>query len=95
MRVIGSSIRSLRSPVYGVVASLAPNNVCVKPGGKGGPHLANFTVCEDTEISRNDKSCNLQDIKPGDLVTVIFTAKPDSSIRHITKIAAGKSSTDR
>jgi hypothetical protein len=56
--------------------------------------MLNFVVHDDAEISRNGKSCDLSDIKPGDLIVVTFTAKPGSTIRHVTKVAAVRSSSD-
>jgi hypothetical protein len=79
-----------------VVASLAANSVSVKnentQGGKG-RRLVSFTIRSDTKITRGGQQCALADIKPGEPIAVEFSSKPGSSLRRVTEIQVGQSST--
>jgi hypothetical protein len=90
-----NAVGRIRSPFQGEVVSVTANSVSVRgakgTGSKSGSKTVNFSIKPEAKVARDGKTCELKDLKKGDLVTVNFTTKPGSSMNRVTEISAGKS----
>lgn len=50
-------------------------------------HTVSFFVKPDTKVSRDGKAALLKDLHTGDMVSVTFSIKEGSSLKHVTEIA--------
>lgn len=52
-------------------------------------HTINFSIKPDVTIKRDGKPSQLKDIHKDDTVTVTFTSKEGSSVKHVIEVAVG------
>lgn len=77
----------------GVVVSLTPRwrTLSVRPSDATIARVLNpavFYVGADAKLDRNGKTCELQDIQPGDPIHVAFKIDPGPTV-HVTGLEAG------
>jgi hypothetical protein len=57
-------------------------------------HTISFAVKPDTKITRDGKAAQLKDVHVGDTVSVTFTVKEGSSLKHVTEVAVSSVGSD-
>lgn len=50
-------------------------------------HTVTFVVKPDIKVTRDGKAAQLKDIHPGDAVSVTFSVKEGSSLKHVSEVA--------
>ena len=50
-------------------------------------HTISFYVKPDTKVTRDGKAAQLKDIHAGDMVSVTFSTKEGSSLKHVTEVS--------
>ena len=65
-----------------------------KPKEISVPHTVTFFIKPDIKVTRDGKASQLKDVHPGDSVSVTFTTKEGSSVKHVTEVAVGTAPAD-
>lgn len=101
-RVDPNAVDTVPSPFRGAVISTSDTTLIVRgdvkvknpSAGKGKEttesHTISFSIKPETTITRNGKPAQLKDVQKDEFVSVTFTSKKGSSLKHVTAIAVGK-----
>jgi hypothetical protein len=105
-KVDPNAVDTVPSPFRGVVVNVTPATLLVRgevttrdpSGGKGRKvkedRSVSFSIKADTRITRNGKPAELKDVQKDEFVSVTFTTKKGSSLKHVTEVAVGKEAAD-
>lgn len=97
---------AITSPFAGTVANVSAVSLTVRgevklknAGGERGKeeaesHSISFSIKPETQITRNGKPAQLKDIQKGEFVSVTFTTKQGSSLKHVTAVIVGKDASE-
>ena len=95
-----NTVDALPSPFQGTVANVSATTLSVRGEVKMRQTSAkesdtiSFSIKPETTITRNGKPAQFKDIQKDEFVSVTFSTKKGSSLKHVTEIAVGKDSAD-